>query len=47
MASYVRNVHTKNYKKSRYPSPSSYQLFILMLISRVLISPGSAEAYVV
>jgi len=25
MASYVRNVYTKNYKKSHYPSPSSSQ----------------------
>jgi len=25
IASYVKNVYTKNYKKSRYPSPSFYQ----------------------
>jgi len=55
MTSYVRNVCTKNYKKTRYPSPSFISnvtdgflafLFILTLISCVLISPGSAEAYV-
>jgi len=56
MVSYVKNVCTKNYKKnlvtflqvsiSNVTNGFWHFLFILMLISCVLISSGSAEVYV-
>ena len=55
MASFVRNVYTKNYKNLviflQVPVSSVTDvfwrfLFILTLISCVLISPGSAEAFI-
>jgi len=54
MASYVRNAYTKNYKNliillqvpiNNVTDGFWHFLFILILISCVLISSGSAEAY--